>query len=75
MYRYKHEYLVFDRQFITPLAQSLYRGYARDTAKKPGRWLALNEGERKLWKAEAKRALQKVEQLVAIRRIKALKAS
>jgi hypothetical protein len=52
-----------DQDAITVIARNLYWGYLKDTTGIPGNWLALNEDGRKLWRAMAKRAVNKIEEL------------
>jgi len=48
---------------IAAIARNLYWGYLKDTTGTPGKWAELDEERRKLWRAMAKRAVRKVDEL------------
>ncbi len=52
-----------DRDIIIAVARSVYWGYVKDTTGTPGKWSELNEDDRKIWLAAARRALRKVNEL------------
>lgn len=52
-----------DQELISALARSLYWGYLKDTTGTPGKWSDLSEEERKIWRAMAKRAIRRLEEL------------
>jgi hypothetical protein len=52
-----------DQEAITVIARNLYWGYLKDTTGVPGNWSALNEDGRKLWRAMAKRAVNRIEEV------------
>lgn len=52
-----------EKEAIAAIARSLYWGYLKDTTGTPGKWSELNEDGRKLWRAMAKRAVRKFDEL------------
>ncbi|WP_428673609.1 hypothetical protein [Reyranella sp.] len=52
-----------DQEFVAAIARNLYWGYLKDTTGTPGKWSELDEEGRKLWRAMAKRAVRKVDEL------------
>lgn len=52
-----------DQDPITAIARNLYWGYLKDKTGIPGNWLALDEDGRKLWRAMAKRAVNRIEEV------------
>lgn len=52
-----------DQEMIAAIARNLYWGYFKETTGTPGKWSELNEEGRKLWRAMAKRAVRKVDEL------------
>jgi hypothetical protein len=60
-----------DQNAISAIARNLYRGYLKDTTGTPGQWSDLDQEGRKLWRAMARRAIKRIEEL----RLKASQAA
>ncbi|WP_428670705.1 hypothetical protein [Reyranella sp.] len=54
-----------DQEFVAAVARNLYWGYLKDTTGTPGKWSDLDQEDRKLWRAMARRAIRRIDELRA----------
>jgi len=52
-----------DQEFVAAVARSLYWGYVKDTTGVPGKWSDVDQESRKIWRALARRAIRRIDEL------------
>ena len=52
-----------DKEFVIALARTLYSGYGKHSTGAQGSWSDLDESDRNLWSAMARRAISLVDEM------------
>jgi len=52
-----------EKALIETVGRSLYWGHCKGIGVEPGKWLALKEEDRKLWRGLARRAYRKIQEV------------